>query len=270
MSDEKPRIITRRDLLRGAGAVAAAAAAGAAAPGAGVPVAEAAQAPAPPIAAREALETLTAQEADLLDLIAARLIPSDALGPGAREAKVVRYIDRALGGALAGSRDAYRSGLAAFDRYCRMSRAKPFGELTPIDQDSVLIDVETGAASGSGAGFAGSSAQFFTMVLNHTRQGMFGDPYYGGNANFIGWNLIAYPGVRTVVTATDQKHLESNELKPNHKSAYDHDMFTKASAQNLSHQSPSEEGLPRRSPGDSQAKAGAWDLSRRSPGKEGA
>jgi gluconate 2-dehydrogenase gamma chain len=231
MSDDKPRIISRRELLRGAGAVAATAAvSGAVVPGAAVPGADAAQAPAAAAAAREALETLTAQEADLLDLITARLIPSDALGPGAREARVVRYIDRALGGALAGSRDAYRAGLSAVDRYCRMSRGKPFGDLAPIDQDSVLIDVETGAATGSGAGFAGSSAQFFTMVLNHTRQGMFGDPYYGGNANFVGWELLGYPGVRTSVTAADQQALERNQLKPNRRSAYDNEMFNKATA----------------------------------------
>ena len=228
MSDDKPRVITRRDLLRGAGAVAAAAVPGVLVPGNTVAGADLSQAPA--AAAPAALETLTAQEADLLDLITARLIPTDALGPGAREAKTVRYIDRALGGALAGSRDAYRSGLAAFDRYCRMARGKAFGELTPIDQDSVLIDVETGAATGSGAGFTGSSAQFFSMVLNHTRQGMFGDPYYGGNANFVGWDLIGYPGVRTQVTAADQQALERNQLKPNHRSAYDTEMFNKATA----------------------------------------
>jgi gluconate 2-dehydrogenase gamma chain len=229
MSDEHPRIITRRDLLKGAGAVAAAAAVPATAdagadglePAGAVPT----QAPAAP---REALEQLTAQEAELLDLIAARLIPADALGPGAREARAVRYIDRALGGALSGSRDAYRSGLAAFDRYCRMSRGAPFAELGPIEQDSVLIDVETGAATGSGAGFAGSSAQFFAMVLNHTRQGTFGDPYYGGNANFVGWDLLGYPGVRTMVSAADQQALERNQLKPNRRSAYDTEMFNKA------------------------------------------
>ena len=230
MPDEKPRIITRREILIGAGAVAATAVSGAVVPGAVVPGAEAAQAPLTAVAAREALETLTAQEADLLDLIVARLIPSDALGPGAREARAVRYIDRALGGALSTSREAYRAGLAALDRYCRMSRGKAFGELTPIDQDSVLIDVETGAATGAGAGFAGSSAQFFAMVLNHTRQGTFGDPYYGGNANFVGWDLISYPGVRTNVSAADQQALERNQLKPNRRSAYDNEMFNKATA----------------------------------------
>ena len=175
-------------------------------------------------AAREPLENLTATEADLLEAIVARLIPTDANGPGATEARAAHYIDRALGGALASSRQAYTAGLAALDRYSRSSRGKTFTELSATDQDSVLIDVETGAATG----FTGSSAPFFSLVLNHTHQGTFGDPYYGGNANFVGWDLIKYPGIRTMVTAADQKSLEGHTLKPNHKSAYDYDTFTKA------------------------------------------
>lgn len=183
-------------------------------------------------AAREPLENLTATEADLLDAIVARLIPTDANGPGATEARAAHYIDRALGGALASSRQAYTAGLAALDRYARSSRGKPFTELSATDQDSVLIDVETGTATG----FAGSSAAFFALVLNHTHQGTFGDPYYGGNANFTGWDLIGYPGIRTMVTAADQQRLEKRDLTPNHKSAYDYDSFTKASARAGSHQ----------------------------------
>ena len=174
--------------------------------------------------AREPLENLTATEADLLEAIVARLIPTDANGPGATEARAAHYIDRALGGALASSRQAYTAGLAALDRYSRSSRGTAFTELSATDQDSVLIDVETGAATG----FTGSSAAFFALVLNHTHQGTFGDPYYGGNANFIGWDLIGYPGIRTMVTAADQQQLEKHELKPNHKSAYDYQNFTKA------------------------------------------
>jgi gluconate 2-dehydrogenase gamma chain len=184
------------------------------------------------LAAREPLENLTATEADLLDAIVARLIPSDASGPGATEARAAHYIDRALGGALASSRQAYTAGLGALDRYSRSSRGKPFTELSATDQDSVLIDVETGAATG----FTGSSAAFFALVLNHTHQGTFGDPYYGGNANFIGWDLIGYPGIRTMVTAADQKGLEGHTLKANHKSAYDYDSFTKATARAGSHE----------------------------------
>jgi gluconate 2-dehydrogenase gamma chain len=176
-------------------------------------------------AQREPLENLTAAEADILDAVIARLIPTDANGPGATEARAAHYIDRALGGALALSRPAYTSGLAALDRYARTSRGKPFTGLPFADQDALLVEVENGSA----AGFAGSAA-FFALVLNHTLQGTFGDPYYGGNATLIGWDLIGYPGVRTMVSASEQQQLEKRALKSNRKSAYEYDAFTKASA----------------------------------------
>jgi gluconate 2-dehydrogenase gamma chain len=171
-------------------------------------------------------QALTAQEADLLDAIVARLIPADENGPGAREANAVRYIDRALAGALASLREAYRVGLAAIDRYARQSRGRVFLELSATDQDSVLIDVETGAATGAHAGFEGGSAQFFNLVRTHTWQGTFGDPYYGGNANFVGWDLLGYPGVRTYVSPDEQRLRVV--VKPNRRSAYDDGMFNKA------------------------------------------
>ncbi len=198
-------------------------------PGAGAGGTDTLPAAVQPIArTREPLQALTTAEADLLDAVVARLIPTDANGPGATEAQAVRYIDRALAGALAGSRETYRAGLEALDRYSRSSRGAPFTALSPTDQDSVLIDVETGAATGSGAGFAGSSATFFNLMRTHTLQGTFGDPYYGGNANFVGWDLIGYPGVRTVVSADDQRL--GVTLTPTHQSAYDHNMFVKATA----------------------------------------
>ena len=90
----------------------------------------------------------------------------------------------------------------------------------------------TGAITGGTPGgydtsrFTGSSAAFFALVLTHTQQGTFGDPYYGGNANFVGWDLVGYPGVRTIATSDDQRL--GADVQPNHKSAYDYDMFTKA------------------------------------------
>ena len=226
--EDQPKIITRRDILRGAGIVGATAVA---APASllSTPVtadpAQATPAPAQP-RAREAFENLTATEADLLEAVVDRLVPSDAIGPGAKEARAAHYIDRALGGALAASRQSYTAGLGSLDRYAQASRGKGFVELSNRDKDSVLIDCETDVATG----FAGGSVAFFNLVLNHTRQGMFGDPYYGGNANFIGWDLIGYPGIRTMVTPADQKSLESGQMKANHKSAYDYDGFNKATA----------------------------------------
>src|SRR5262245_33468801 len=72
-------------------------------------------------ASREAYEHLTAMESDVLEAMVARIIPTDANGPGAREARAARYIDRALGGALASSRPLYGAGLAAVDQFARSS-----------------------------------------------------------------------------------------------------------------------------------------------------
>jgi len=220
--------VSRRDLLKRVG-LAGAALTIPASPARPADVATEQPTPAP-TARREPVENLTAQEADLLEAICARIIPTDANGPGAREARAAHYIDRALGGALKDQREAYRAGLAALERYCQSSRRAPFLELDARNQDSVLIDVETGAAASGG--FPASSAQFFAMVRTHTLQGTFGDPFYGGNANFIGWDLIAFPGLRLNVIADDQRL--GSKLTPTHRSAYDHDMFHKAQARNES------------------------------------
>jgi len=215
--------ISRRDLLKRAGLLGVAAAAGSSVDVVARPF-QGRVAGGPERPALQQFENLTAEESNILEAVVARLIPSDELGPGAKEAGAAHYIDRALGSALASSRQAYAAGLAALDRYAQASRGDAFARLSTMDQDAVLLDVEKGAATG----FSGSSTAFFNMVLNHTHQGTFGDPYYGGNANFVGWDLIGYPGVRTMVSAADQKELEASGLKPNRKSAYDYEAFTKA------------------------------------------
>src|SRR5678815_2749297 len=169
----------------------------------------------------QALETLTAAEAETLEAITARLIPSDANGPGALEAQAARYIDRALGGALASSHDAYRSGLAAVDAYARAAKGSRFATLSAADQDAVLRDMEANVASG----FVPDASTFFNLVRAHTIQGTFCDPYYGGNADFVGWDLIGYPGVRLAVTPNEQRL--DPRLTPTHRSAYEHAMFSR-------------------------------------------
>jgi len=215
--------VSRRDLLKRAGLAGAAISLPIAPPDQQARPAPTAP-PAPAAIKREPVENLTQAEADLLEAICARIIPTDANGPGAREARAAHFIDRALGGALKESREAYRAGFESFDRYCRSSRGAAFTALSERDQDSVLIDVETGSATG----FAGSSAAFFNMVRTHTLQGTFGDPFYGGNANFVGWDLIGYPGLRLNVTSEDQRL--GARPAPTHKSAYDDPMFNKANS----------------------------------------
>ncbi len=220
--------LTRRDLLKLAGAAPAAAATAALSPPGDAAAAVIAEQRAATRArpAREPLRALTTHEADLLDRLAALLIPSDQHGPGATEAMAVRYIDRALAGALSEQRAAYRTGLEALERYARHTRGAPFLQLSETKQISLLIDVETGTATGANVGFDGSSAAFFALVRGHVWQGTFGDPCYGGNEGFVGWDLVGYPGIRTTVTTAEQK-LTSPPTRVR-ASAYDNPMFNKA------------------------------------------
>ena len=138
MADQRSRVISRRELLRGAGAVGAAAVVGGvgrATPTAAGPPPASPTAQPSSTASPVTYEHLTVDEAELLEAVADRLIPADEHGPGAVEARAVHYIDRALGGAQSDARDAYRSGLAALDRYCRSSRGASFLELSPERPD---------------------------------------------------------------------------------------------------------------------------------------
>ena len=152
---------------------------------------------------------LNPTEADTLAAVCARIIPTDNNGPGAAEARAAVYIDRALGGWLAPSRDAYAAGLADIDTAARARSGQRFVHLAPAEQDAVLATVD--------------QTPFFALVRAHTIQGTFADPAYGGNANFVGWDLIGYPGVRLNVTAADQRM--GAGAKPIRRSAYDYAMF---------------------------------------------
>ena len=226
MTDERRKkdAITRRDLLKAAGAAGAAAMIPASLDGAPVeairPVASAVTA-----MSNAPLMNLTARETEILAAMIDRLIPSDELGPGALDAGALGFIDRLLSEAGSTSVDAYRSGLAALDRYSEYTRGGRFVELSERDQDSALIDRQTGGAGGAGADFVGSSGGFFNMVKSHTWQATFGDPHYGGNVDFIGWDLIDYPGVRMRVSDEDQRLLDAEQLEPVRRSAYDYAMF---------------------------------------------
>jgi gluconate 2-dehydrogenase gamma chain len=152
---------------------------------------------------------LSAAEAATLAAFCARIIPTDENGPGAAEARASVYIDRALGGWLATSQDGYTSGLAALDDVARAQRGTRFVDLSAADQDAVLRAIE--------------HTPFFALVRTHTIQGTFCDPAYGGNANFVGWDLVGYPGIRLNVTAADQRM--ATPAKPVRRSAYDYAMF---------------------------------------------
>ena len=206
--DRPEKGLRRRELLRRAGVLGAAAA---------VP---AAVATAPGAAKeREQLQAFAAQESDTLNALLARLIPTDAAGPGATEARVGRYIDRQLAGEQKATAPLYEAGLAALDDHSRSRHGAPFTQLAPAQQDSILGDVEAGTAPG----FVPDSATFFALVREHALQGMFGDPVHGGNADFAGWDLLGYPGVKLNFTRAEQR--VGVRVRRAHRSTADYELF---------------------------------------------
>lgn len=171
---------------------------------------------------REALEALTAQQAASVDAVVARLIPTDANGGGAAEARVGRYIDRALNGGLSSMKEAYLSGLAQLDAYSQRTYGAAFTGLSAAQQDAVLTTMQANTATG----FTPDSRTFFNLLREHALQGMFCDPFHGGNANFIGWDLIGYPGVKIGAVSPAEQALDKT-LKPAHRSGYSFEMFKK-------------------------------------------
>lgn len=124
-------------------------------------------------------ETLEPAMAEGIEAIAAQIIPSSD-GPGAREAGVIFFIDRALSTFAADDKEAYREGMADVEQ----KRQQLFPGSTSIaslsnDQQLALIrSVET--------------SDFFELLRTHTVLGFLGNPSYGGNREKVGWKQIGF------------------------------------------------------------------------------
>jgi gluconate 2-dehydrogenase gamma chain len=168
--------------------------------------------------AQQAASILTATERVTLDAFVDRLIPADASGPGAREAGVVDYIERALAEWLGNERSSLVQGLQAIDAQAISRHGSSFAELADGDKDALITAMENGQVEDM------TNAQaLFNRLHRLTLEGMFSDPYYGGNRHYIGWDLIGYPGA--VLASTPEMQRMGRRLPALHTSAYggDHD-----------------------------------------------
>lgn len=178
---------------------------------------------------------LSNEEKVFVEAAVARLIPADALGPGALEAGCALFIDRQLAGAY-GRADhwymqgpwpegneqqglqsrmspaaTYRAGIRAVNNYCRAHfTGKAFNELAPNEQDQLLAALEKGEPELQGV----KAKSFFAMLLQNTIEGFFADPLYGGNRDMVGWKLIGFPGARYDHRNVVDKHGEPYILPP--------------------------------------------------------
>ncbi|MGE5819777.1 MAG: gluconate 2-dehydrogenase subunit 3 family protein [Deltaproteobacteria bacterium] len=111
-----------------------------------------------------------------------RIIPADR-DPGARQAGVVDYIENALGSYDAEHAPLYADGIRQLDRLAsERFTSESFVSLRPEQQDEILAQLDK------------VRSPFFTLLVEHTMQGFYGDPRHGGNRDGVSWKMIGFPG----------------------------------------------------------------------------
>lgn len=139
-------------------------------------------------------EVLTAEQAKEVAAIAARIIPTDE-DPGATEAGVVYFIDRALKTFASDDKPAYAAGIKEFNRVTSemFPEVARFSAGTAEEQDKVLTELskdQKPVGRGLRRPQAGSNGPFFPLIWMHTLMGFLADPEAGGNRDYAGWKVI--------------------------------------------------------------------------------
>jgi len=126
-----------------------------------------------------AFQFFTPDQAVEIEAMAAQIIPTDDT-PGAKEARVINFIDRALSTFAKNSQGQYTKGLAELQAQTTQMfpTATKFSALSSDQQIKVMTAME--------------KTPFFNTVRTHTVIGFFASPVHGGNQDKVGWKLIGY------------------------------------------------------------------------------
>ena len=124
-------------------------------------------------------EFLSDDEARIVEAVTSRIIPTDDT-PGAREARIVYFVDKAAGTLFPGMGNGLRGTLGGFNAAVEEAHpdADDFATLSEADQDAFLS--------------AHENDPFFSLLRFMTPLGMFAHPKYGSNYDKIGWKLMGF------------------------------------------------------------------------------
>ncbi len=133
------------------------------------------------VAPEEPYEFFTPDQAREFDAISAQIVPTDET-PGAREAHVVRFVDRYVATVAKDWQPGFQ------DAFKRLGDA--VAEKTPGNRSfAALSDAEQIAFL---TAFEKANPASFDRFRYLTMLGMFSDPVHGGNFNKVGWKLIGF------------------------------------------------------------------------------
>lgn len=114
-----------------------------------------------------------------IDAAVAQIIPTDET-PGAREAKVIYFIDRALVTFDRDKQSSYTQGLKNLQTKTKETfpSVEKFSALSQTQQFQLLETIE--------------KSDFFELLRLHTIMGFLARPDYGGNYQEVGWKVIGF------------------------------------------------------------------------------
>jgi len=117
---------------------------------------------------------------------------TERIFPGARQAQVATYVERALAHPYFRTlREPMRRGLDLLQAVAQSFYSADFAACDESQQDAVLEHVQAGNADTPDF----PASRFFERLIMLTLEGTLGDPTHGGNKDCAGWKFIGYePG----------------------------------------------------------------------------
>jgi len=155
-------------------------------------------------------------EATFVEALVNVMCPADEYTPNGVDCGLANYIDRQLAGAFGQGEGRYtrgpwhqgkaqlgyqlpltpaqffRAGLTAASDACARTYGRPFDQLSPVDANAFLQDLQSGKVTDSRVPLA---EWFNDLVYRLFVQACFADPMYGGNTDKVFWKLVGYPGL---------------------------------------------------------------------------
>jgi hypothetical protein len=110
---------------------------------------------------------------------------------GSAAAGLPAELETPQGGPLVGLREIYRQGLADVDTVSVSTTGLPFRQLGTAQQDAVLKKLDSPGVLSRDVRRGGT---FVDRVIQHTLEGCFSAPEYGGNRRARGWRMIGLEG----------------------------------------------------------------------------
>jgi len=126
----------------------------------------------------------------ILGNLCEQIFPKDEF-PGAIELGIPSFIERCLQSGHAEWTAIYRVGFRSTEAASHSMYGKGFLEISFDEQTRLLERMQTGDLPKADWPSV-AAREFFRMVRDHTLQGAYSHPKYGGNRNKAAWDMIGY------------------------------------------------------------------------------